>query len=264
MIRYFLVFMLAVPCASFAEVYPKRTDYDRRIQYVDYNADDVTIVRTKLGNVTTIQLAEDEHLESPESALAIGDKSAWSIAVRRNNIILKPIAEFPQTNINIMTNKRSYALQLVESKSDRVVSFFVRYKYPEVEAQLAKVRAEQNKKPFPLCSDGPRNYSYMKYGDNELSPTLVWDDGKFTCFKYPNNKPLPAIYKSMPNSELKEALVNFNVIDDTIVVQEVHDEFRLRLGKQVLGIKTDNIDNIPYNRNKTANGTKRGVIRNDR
>lgn len=257
--RYLVAGLFAfIPLMSKAAVYPVKTAFDNRIQYVNYNSEDVVVIRTRLGNVTVIQLEKGEHLNAPEAALAIGDKDAWTIAVRENNIIIKPIADFPETNINLVTNKRSYALDLVQAKSSKDVSFFVRFTYPKPKESEVK-----NTKITELCADGDRNYNYFKYGDADLAPMQVWDDGKFTCFKYPNNKPLPAIYKYVPDTELKEALVNFNVKGDTIVVQTTAEEFRLRLGDKVLGIKTDNLKNIPFNENKTATGQKREVIANE-
>lgn len=254
---------LAMPLLSQAAIYPEGTAFDKRIRYVTYNTDDVVVIKTKLGNATVIQLEKGEHLDSAESALAIGDREAWDIAVRENNIIIKPIDDFPQTNINVITNKRSYAFDLIEVENSKDVSFFVRFKYPKIEtAEELAARRKKNTK-VPLCSDGLRNFEYFKYGDDDLAPTEVWDDGKFTCFKYPNNKPLPAIYKYMPDTELKESLINFYVKDDTIIVQTTAEEFRLRLGDKVLGIKTNNLNNIPFNHNKTATGQKREVIKNE-
>lgn len=261
--KYILAFALLSPTLSTAAVYPVKTSFDSRIQYVNYNSEDVVVIRTRLGNATVIQLEKGEHLNAPEAALAIGDKEAWTIAVRENNIIIKPIDEFPQTNINIITNKRAYAFDLVEAKNSKEVSFFVRFEYPKIKTKEELLSKNRKNPEFPLCSDGARNFEYFKYGDDDLAPVMVWDDGKFTCFKYPNNKPLPAIYKYMPDTKLQEAIINFNVKDDTIIVQTTAEEFRLRLGDKVLGIKTSNLGNVPFNRNKTATGQKRGVITNE-
>lgn len=256
--RLFVPALLAasvLPFAASAAVYPEGTIFDNRIRYVNYNPDDVVVVKTKLGLTTVIQFEPGEHLNSPESALAIGDKEAWTVAVRENNIIIKPTDAFPETNINIITNKRAYAFDLVETKKSEDVSFYVRFTYPKNEPKKVE--------PLAPCSDGKRNFLYFKYGDNELAPSQVWDDGKFTCFQYPNNKPLPAIYKYIPGSDLKEALVNFNVVNDVIVVQTTSNEFRLRFADKVLGIKTDNIDGIPFNFNRTATGQKRSIIKDE-
>lgn len=244
-----------LPLTAAAEVYPERTYYDNRIRYIEYNPDDVVVVKTKLGLTTVIQFEPGEHLNSPESALAIGDKEAWTVAVRENNIIIKPTDTFPETNINIITNKRAYAFDLVETKKADDVSFYVRFKYPKNETPVTK--------PLAPCSSAKRNYLYFKYGDNDLAPTQIWDDGKFTCFKYPNNQPLPAIYKYVPGSELKETLVNFNIVDDVMVVQTTSNEFRLRFAEKVLGIRTDNLNGILYNSKRTATGQQRSIIKNE-
>ncbi len=256
--------VLMMPLLSQAAVYPESTVFDKRIRYVTYNSEDVVVIKTKLGSATVIQLEKGEHLNSSESALAIGDKEAWDIAVRENNIIIKPIDDFPQTNINVISNKRAYAFDLIEVTDEKDVSFFVRFKYPKTKVELDReLAAKTEAVELPLCSDGLKNHQYFKYGDDDLAPAEIWDDGKFTCFKYPNNKPLPAIYKYLPDTELKETLVNFYVKDDTIIVHTTAEEFRLRLGEKVLGIRTDNLNNIPFNYNKTATGQKREVIKNE-
>lgn len=254
--HYFVLAMLfAIPAFSSGAVLPERTKYDNRIRYVQYNPDDVVVVKTKLGLTTVIQLEKGETLNAPEAGIGIGDTEAWTLAVRESNIFLKPIDEFPETNINLITNRRSYAFDLVEAKNAKDVHFFVRFNYPKIEVPITEAVAP--------CSDGKRNYLYYKYGDAEIAPSMVWDDGKFTCFKYPNNKPLPAIYKYVPGSELKETLVNFNVVDDTIVVQTTANEFRLRFADKVLGIKTENLNGIPFNKNRTANGQERVIINDE-
>lgn len=259
--RFVLSFaLIGLPfAAAHAADYPQGTIFDKRIQYVTYSSEDVVVIKTRLGTATVIQLEKGENLESGDAALAIGDKEAWAIAVRGSNIIIKPVDEFPQTNINVITNKRTYAFDLVEASSKKDVSYFVRFRYPTYETKEERRAREALESRMP-CSDGPRNFSYFKYGDDDLAPSKVWDDGKFTCFEYPNNKPIPAIYKYVPGTELKEALIDFHVREDVLIAQTTAEEFRLRLGDKVLGIKTDNLGNIPFNTNRTATGQKREVI----
>lgn len=235
---------------------PKGTEFDSRIQYIMYNPDDVVVIRTRAGNSTLIQLEADEYLVNlPSGGLSIGDKGAWTIGVRGNNIFLKPAGKFPQTNINLVTNKRTYAFSLVETEHITQTAWQVRFKYPAEPVALAEMKkVHVDKGP---CSDGPRNLNWFKYGDQALAPTDVWDDGRFTCFRFPTSKSLPAIYRYSPDSELKEALVNFNIKEDVVVVHEVAKEFRLRIGNKVLGIKTDSLRDAPYNTKKTSTGETR-------
>jgi type IV secretion system protein VirB9 len=235
---------------------PKGTEFDQRIQYIMYNPDDVVVIKTRVGNSTLIQLEDGEYLVNlPTGGLSIGDKGAWTIGVRGHNIFLKPSGPFPQTNINLVTNKRTYAISLVETEHVTQASWQVRYKYPAEPVPYTDVsKAPVDKGP---CSDGPKNLNYFKYGDQSLSPTDVWDDGRFTCLKFPTSKALPAVYRYTPESEMKEALVNFHIKEDVIVLHEVTEEFRLRIGNKVLGLKTDSLRDAPYNSNKTSTGETR-------
>lgn len=234
---------------------PVGTKFDKRIQDIMYNPDDVVVIRTRAGNSTLIQLEKGETLiNDPASGLSLGDKEAWSIAPRGHNIWLKPKASFPNTNITMVTNKRTYAISLVETQHISQSSWIVRYRYAQdpVPVERSKKVAAQK-----ACSDGPENRNWFKYGDNSLSPTEVWSDGRFTCFRFPTSKPMPVIYRYAPESDLKEALVNFNVKEDTVVVHEVAEEFRLRIGDRVLGIKTDSLHDAAYNWKKTTTGEER-------
>ena len=244
--------------AVMAATAPTGSALDKRIQSVMYNGDDVVVIRTRPGNTTLVQLEPGEYVTSlPTGGLSIGDSDAWTIGIRGNNIFLKPKAPFPDTNINLVTNRRTYAFQLVETTDISKASSQVRFRYPAVRKPYKEPVVDNGP-----CSDGPRNVNYFKYGNQELSPTEVWDDGRFTCMRFPTSKALPNVYRYNPNSELKEALVNSHMKDDILVVHETNEEFRLRIGNTVLGLKTDSLRPAPYNWKKTTTGETR-VLLND-
>lgn len=56
---------------------PASAGFDRRVQQIVYNPNDVTIVKTKAGEVTLIELEEGEIIKSEDTGLAIGDPEAW-------------------------------------------------------------------------------------------------------------------------------------------------------------------------------------------
>jgi type IV secretion system protein VirB9 len=249
LIIIFIILYWFMHYSADAEILPKGTHYDQRIQYVLYNPDNVVLVKTRTGNSTLIQLASDEFvINVPTGGLSLGDTGAWSVAVRGNNIFLKPRASFPNTNINLVTNKHTYAFSLIEVKDLSEAAWQIRFKYPD-----ENIKTEE-KEP---CSNGYKNWNWFKYGDNVLAPSAVWDDGEFTCMKFPINKAVPIPYRYTPTSSLKEALVNFHWKDDVMVIHEVNEEFRLRLGNQVLGIKTDALHYSAYNKNQTSTGQMR-------
>lgn len=255
---------IAVACALYggttvlAATAPTGSKADKRIQTVMYDVDDVVVIRTRPGNTTLVQLEQGEYFTAlPTGGLSIGDSGAWTIGVRGNNIFLKPKDTFPDTNINLVTNRRTYALQLVETTDINKAAWQVRYTYPAIPKPYKEPVVDKGP-----CSDGPVNNNYFKYGSQELSPTAIWDDGRFTCMRFPTNKALPNVYRYNPNSDLKEALVNTHMKDDVLVIFETSDEFRLRIGNSVLGIKTDSLRPAPYNWKKTTTGETR-VYLND-
>lgn len=228
---------------------PQGTNYDSRVQTVLYNPDDVTRVRIALGTSTLLQLEEGETVEVPNGGLGIGDADAWTIGVRQNNIFMKPKAESPDTNITLVTNRRTYALSLETAPSRASTAFIVRYEYPE---------APSVPKPEPqqACTDGPVNADYVMWGDTALAPHLAWDDGRFTCLRYPRGNDFPAIYRVSGDGQ--EVLTNMNVEGDTIIIHGVSEQFRLRLGNEVLGLKTDNLLRSSFN---PSNTTVQGQVR---
>jgi type IV secretion system protein VirB9 len=240
-----------------AAAVPTGTLYDSRIQTVHYNPDDVIVVHTKTGYMTLIQFDKGEFIPNASEGvggLGMGDKAAWSLGVRGNNVFLKPTAMLPDTNLTVVTNKRTYNFMLVTAKRDKDVTWTLRFVYPQP-AKPAETLVQA--KPAP-CGDGPKNLNYFKWGNNDLAPTEAWDDGRFTCFRFPSSKALPTIYRVTPNGDEKEALVNFHIQDDFVVVHDIAKEYRLRDGKQVLGIKTDSLRYAPYNfKNTTVPNQKR-------
>ena len=50
--------------SAHAEVWPTQSESDRRMQFVDYNASDVTQVNAVTGYITTITFAKGETVEN--------------------------------------------------------------------------------------------------------------------------------------------------------------------------------------------------------
>ena len=244
---------------AIADVVPTSQGYDSKIQQVQYNPKNVIRISTKIGKATLIQLQNDESIMSKElSGLGMGDTDAWGLAIRGNNIFLKPKAENPDTNLLIVSDKnRTYSFDLITTKYNKNVSYVVKILYPQNKA----VTNTQRQSVLP-CSDGKMNFSYSKWGDNHLSPTYAWDDGRFTCFKFKTNTEQPVIYQI--GSDGKETLVNSNMVNDILVVHGVANEFRLRLGKAVLGIKSFGLHPQGFNfKATTLKNEQRVVIDNE-
>ncbi|WP_150137807.1 TrbG/VirB9 family P-type conjugative transfer protein [Candidatus Enterovibrio escicola] len=239
--------LLCIACVSVqAAITPKSQPFDSRITLTKYNPENVIRVRTKIGISTLIQFEQGEHISAPDSGMGIGDAQAWGIDVRGNNVFLKPIAEKPETNLIITTNKgRTYSFQLVTSKSPHYI----------IKLAYDKPKTGKDKKFDIPCFDGNANFRYGKWGDEALAPKYMWDDGRFTCLKFTKNDELPVAYQVASDSS--ESLINYHFEKDTMILHGISKEFRLRLGKQVLGLRSDAAISSGYNEKATSiNGTR--------
>lgn len=239
--KYLLALSFFSVFSTNAAIIPKPISTDGRILSVEYDKNEVFEIPVKIGVATLIQLEDGETIsESANSGAGLGDKKAWQVDIRGNNLFIKPIQENPDSNLVMVTNKRTYAFHLKESK--RKASYIVRFEYPDTQAQLEKQAfkdslAIQNKingssNPAKLKKI---NTHYFMRGDTKLAPSKMWDDGLFTYLQYANSKDLPAIYRILPDG--KETLVNTHIESDTIVLQETAKDYMLRLGQSVLQIQ---------------------------
>ena len=217
---------------------------DPRIRTEIYDKSAVYDVHTQIGRASLIQFEEDESLViSPSSVLGIGDADAWNLGVRGNNIVLKPTQKMPQTNVVVVTNKRTYSFELMAAGKDTMPTYILRFRYPDSEAAKAAAEAAAEAKRAQITAAARAektaiNTDYVWRGDNELlKPTAAYDDGRFTRLVYDHSGELPVFFKVLPDGT--EALLNSNVDPDqkqTVVLHEVIRTVRARLGDQVIEI----------------------------
>lgn len=217
---------------------------DPRIRTEIYDRSAVYNVHTQIGRASLIQFEEDESLVvSPSSVLGIGDPDAWNLGVRGNNIVLKPTQKMPQTNVVVVTNKRTYSFELLAAAKDTTPTYILRFRYLDSEAAkaAAEVAAAAKRVQTTAAARAEKtviNTDYVWRGDNELlKPTAAYDDGRFTRLVYDHSGELPVFFKVLPDGT--EALINSNVDPDhkeTVVLHEVIRTVRARMGDQVIEI----------------------------
>lgn len=116
---------------------------DPRIRYITFNNNAVVTVPAGLGVSTMIQLGSSEVIET----ISAGDTASWSIVPKKGSSILfvKPLRENAETNVNIVTNQRVYALLLKGSAAaDLRAAFQVRFKYPDEDVNARLLAAAQD------------------------------------------------------------------------------------------------------------------------
>lgn len=257
----FLSLALLLATSTQAEVIATPSKLDQRTRSVPYEAMEVYYIKGFYGYFTRIEFAPEE----TDIIFALGDDAAWTVLSTRNNVLLKPKAEKPDTNMTVITNKRSYNFVLsaedkpipgkenAGSKSDQ--QFLIRFTYPreEAAAEAAKRKAEaeaynerQRKEREEMekqleeyqigaalrsANNQVVNIDYFGCGADEVLPIAAYDNKTFTFLKFAAGQDIPSFF--IIDGFGDESLVNYNVQDDWIVIQRTANEFILRNGKYV-------------------------------
>ncbi|WP_277973352.1 TrbG/VirB9 family P-type conjugative transfer protein [Pantoea agglomerans] len=245
--------------ATNAEVGGKGAQLDKRIQTATYSPDNVFRVNSSIGRATIVQLEAGETIRRDNGIMAMGDPSAWEIGPNKSGdmVTIKPKTDQePDTNFIINTDRRTYVLELKLVKDVSQTTYLLRFNYPKPPKIGDNPFAGRDLNQNP-CS-GRENRRYEKKGDLVLSPSEIWDNGTFTCMRFPTNAPRPVAYEVLPDGT--ETLVNFHNVNDILVIHSVSSMFKLRLNKMVLAVRT-NVNNMGfYNYNGTTTGEIRETV----
>lgn len=226
--------------AAQAGIQPTASKYDARIQFVTYNPADVVKVAGVAGIATHIRLEKGEEYVTH----AFGDAEAWSFAVEQSHVFIKPRADRASTNLIIVTDRRVYNFELDYRPEPQAGAVFqLSFHYPDTAAaEAARVRETAQVESAFNTKAGRFTTNYTMSGDMSIAPINVWDDGRFTYFKFPQNRDVPAIY--MVDADGRESIVNRTVDgagNDVVVAQKVNERWRLRLGGQALGVFNEDL-----------------------
>ena len=200
---------------------------DARIRTVFYDADHVVRIDAFFGYQLMVQFGGDERIEN----VAIGDGSSWQVTPNKaaSLLFIKPIEHAASTNMTVVTDRRSYLFELdahpPASARTLGMTYVVRFTYPPPPA-VAVVAP-----PPPPAPPERRNTAYSYTGSRELLPSVVFDDGRFTYFRWPAETTTPAVFAVAQDGS--ESLVNSNWRDGYEAVEQVAPSFRLRDGKAV-------------------------------
>ncbi|MFS1538432.1 MAG: TrbG/VirB9 family P-type conjugative transfer protein [Candidatus Phlomobacter fragariae] len=251
-----------------ARAIPQSSSFDKRIQSVSYNAMNPTVIKSKMGFITTIVFDEGEPVISAKTGFPDG----WQSEIEDNiiylyprpvmqkqnnggnevNVVIAPILKEWDTNIFVRTTKRIYSFDVQLTQDNP--AFVVQYRYPQ---EQAKKQEEENKnrqqeieiarkkqmiaKSFEQA-DSPKNWDYFmrvndKFDSRRIAPDFAYDNGLFTYLGFNNNKvfSVPFAVKDGEEQSLAfnvETKGNYKVM----VIHNVNDKFVLRYGKSVVGI----------------------------
>ena len=193
---------------ALAERKPSGGRYDPRIRTVVYKSDDVVGVTATYGVSTMIVFGDNEAVET----ITLGDSVAWQVASnnKKNIVFNKPVEENARSNMNVVTNRRIYTFDLSSNSTrDRSQQTFkIRFLYPEEQYNaklLAEAKAAVENPNLANLDVANTNTDYAYKGDDGAKPSVVFDDGVKTFFKFTGD--VPAIYAV--GADRRETLVNF-------------------------------------------------------
>ena len=256
---------------------------DPRLREVRYDPRAVITVPVKRGVVTHVLLDADEAITDVASGLG-GDcakpEAAWCIAAQAGgrSIFVKPKSTAAAANnLAVVTDRRTHAFRFVVlSDADGaapvyrlVVQAPVAPRFPgPVPAAAISVPSLSPLEDPPgdvvagRLASAPEvantRYSIAEgKASEDIVPTLIFDDGRFTYFRFPGNREIPAAFHVLGDGT--EALVNTRMEGDLLVVDRVSRRLMLRAGSAVVGIWNEAFD--PQGAAPRAGTTVPGVER---
>jgi type IV secretion system protein VirB9 len=220
----------SLSCPATGAQTPTGGSLDPRVTSVTYQENNVVQVFATYGISTMIVFDEEERFET----ISLGDTESWQVvpAEKGNILFVKPIAKDVTTNMNVVTTKRIYYLELRDFPPDAGRKVFgIRFHYLEKNLNAALRKEAEQRAAWPNISGIDKanvNIDYSFSGDARLKPLMVFDDGSKTFFKF--DAQVPAIFAV--NSDFSETLMNFRREGEYIVIDGTSAQFTLRDGDQ--------------------------------
>lgn len=126
-----LLSMMLGASPTFAFVTGTPVPTDSRIKTFVYNANDVYRLLTHYGYQMNLEFGDDEEIQT----VSVGDRSGWQITPGENRVFIRAMEDKAQTNMTVITDKRSYQFDLYSAPPgqqgwDELV-YVVRFYYPE-------------------------------------------------------------------------------------------------------------------------------------
>jgi type IV secretion system protein VirB9 len=201
---------------------------DARIRLLVYDVDEVYRLRGYVGYQIDLEFESGETFVG----LGSGDLDSLTFAAQDNHLFVKPRAGGADTNITVLTTRRTYHFDYSSSErradgSFGDVIYVLRFIYPpppQHSDQGATVEHELTSAPQAR----PHNINYGYHGSSQLKPVSAWDDGIQTRLRFDSHEELPAIF--VHNDDGSESLLNFTMDGAELVVHRIARRLSVRRG----------------------------------
>lgn len=215
--------------AAQAASVPRGVETDKHVKVVQYDPNNVVILKGRYGYQTQITFAPNETVQS----VSIGDSIAWQAVPVRNFLFIKPVAE-SMTNMTVLTNSNSYNFQLDSSHADITPVYKLQFTYSE-----GGYNATGAPNAVAVFDPDKLNWKYSFTGSKAIVPIEVFDNGQFTYlqFKQDGLSRLPSVF--IVDKDRNETLVNYHMQGKYMVVSAVAKQFTLRDGAYTASVYND-------------------------
>jgi len=223
-----------------ATVMPQTEGYINAVQVYPYTEGALYQLYTAPGQISDIALQAGEEIVSVSAGdtarWVIGDTVSGSGAVSRAHILVKPIKADIKTNLIILTNRRSYHLDLVSTKETYMAA--VSWVYPHDELIALQQRNKQTEAAAGQVIANGLDVSKLRFryeisGDMPpWRPVRVFDDTHKVYIQFPvrlDQGEAPPLF--VLGSKGKAQLVNYRVKGSTYIVDRLFAAAELRLGE---------------------------------
>jgi type IV secretion system protein VirB9 len=259
---------------------------DPRLREVLYDPRAVVTVPVKRGVVTLVVLDADEAITEVAAGLG-GDctktEAAWCVAAQpggRNLFVKAKSSASAPNNLAVVTDRRTHSFRFVvlADSDPKAPVYRLVVKAPATRpaqptrlalrdvAPLMALPAMPPPSPREVIAERLQakaqvrnsNYSIAEgSGSEDIVPTLVFDDGRFTYFRFPGNREVPVVFHVLGDGS--ETLVNARMEDDLLVVDRVSRRLMLRSGSAVVGVWNEafDLDGVPPGDGTTVPGVQR-------
>ena len=277
-----LVAVLVMPTSA---VEPQASD--PRLREVQYDPRAVVSVPVKRGVVTLVVLDADESITEVAAGLG-GDcakpEAAWCVAAQpggRNLFVKAKSTAGAPNNLAVVTDRRAHSFRFVvlADNDPKEPVYRLVVKAPVIQAAASARPTLRDMAPLvapPAVPPPPSpqeviaerlqakpqvlnsHYSIAEgKGSEDIVPTLVFDDGRFTYIRFPGNREVPAVFHVLGDGS--ETLVNARMEEDLLVVDRVSRRLMLRSGSAVVGVWNEafDLDGVPPDGGTTVPGVQR-------
>lgn len=221
-----LIAVLLAP-GGFAGTMREREAVDRRIRVAPYVPDEVYRLRGSVGYQIDLEFETGETFVG----LGAGDLESLTFAAQANHLFLKPRAASVDTNLTVLTSRRTYhfdygaSTRRPDADADDII-YVLRFTYPPPPVSTGDSAGLA--RALDTAGAASRNLDYWYCGSPELKPIAAADDGVQTRLSFGSRQELPAVF--LRNDDGSESLVNFTVDGADMVVHRVSRRLILRRG----------------------------------